>query len=96
MDNIREIVNEIICNYYNNIIDEKVMEKINDGRYQLLSFEHISERIFKDDLLFYIYMHLEFQYRIEPPRNLMIPGVESSDFTEIMKAIEMMETVHLP
>lgn len=92
MTNIREIVNELICDYYNCIIHQGVMDQLN--KHESHSNDFLYKKYFENDLLFYIYYHLDEEYKLNPSVDLIRPDF-SSDFSILMKAIEMIEKEQL-
>ena len=92
MTSIRTIINELICDYYNGIIHQDVINQLTKSTFY--SNNELYKKYFENDLLFYMYLHLEEEYHLNPSIDL-IQLNDSSDFSILMKDIEMIEKEQL-
>lgn len=100
MTKLKKIILKLISNYYVGKIHEKVIKDFekdsnvatfDDEKYTSL-MEYIEDQ-FKDDLLFYIYMHLRYQYNRDIPDFLNLEKI--SDMGQILLILENYEQRHI-
>jgi len=83
-----QILESLIFDYYHNVISEEIeYELLKDRKY---SNKTDFKSVFKDDLLFYMYMHLTYMYEFDCPMEMFIWD-KSSDLGRLLKYSEELE-----